>query len=87
MKWYFLILYIEFLCCDLIEIIKYLFVDDEIVMIFSKKKIDLFRLIDWFIIVVFIFFSFFLINVSFIFGSYILLVIGDLWIYCKNFKL
>lgn len=46
MKRYLAILHTEFLCCDLIEITKYVLVDDEIVTIFSKKKIDLFRLID-----------------------------------------
>lgn len=38
MKRYLSILHTEFICCDLIEITKYLLVDDEIVTIFSEQN-------------------------------------------------
>lgn len=38
MKRYLSILHTEFLCCDLIEITKYLLVDDDIVTIFSEQN-------------------------------------------------
>lgn len=79
MKRYLSILHTEFLCCDLIEITKYVLVDDDIVTIFSEQ--------NWLIDSLLLFLSllvFFLTNVSPTFGSYISLATGDPRIYCKN---